>query len=141
MTLGLTRQRPGDLPVEVTGFVGRERELSELASLLRTARLITVTGPGGVGKTRIALRVAAQLAGQFADGVCLAVLSALHDPELLPNTVAGSLGMQDQDARPPLDAIAGYLRDRELLLILDTCEHLIDACAVLADLPIKYKEK
>src|SRR5438876_11567847 len=98
MLKGLTRQRPGELPLEVTGFVGRQRELAELTGLLRTARLVTVTGPGGVGKTRVALRAGAQfgaaqfaepgLLGEFPDGIWLVELSGLHDPELLPDTVA-----------------------------------------------------
>ena len=87
MSAGLTRQRPGELPLEVTGFVGRHHELAELTGLLRTARRVTVTGPGGVGKTRVALRVAAQfceagLAGEFPDGAWLVELSGLHDAEL-----------------------------------------------------------
>jgi predicted ATPase/DNA-binding CsgD family transcriptional regulator len=135
MALGLTRQRPGDLPVEVTGFVGRERELAELAGLLRAARLVTVTGPGGVGKTRVALRAAAQLGGEFADGACLVELSGLHDPELLPDTVASCLGLPGAEAQ--LDAILEHLRDQRLLLILDTCEHLIDACAMFADVLLR----
>ena len=137
MARGLTRQRPGDLPVEVTGFVGRRRELAELAGLLRTARLVTVTGPGGVGKTRVALRAAAELAGEFADGACLVELSGLHDPELLPDTVANCLGLDGTEARSELDTILDHLRDQRLLLILDTCEHLIDACAMFADVLLR----
>jgi predicted ATPase/DNA-binding CsgD family transcriptional regulator len=135
MTLALTR-RLGQLPVEVTGFVGRERELSSLAALLGTARLVTVTGPGGVGKTRLALRAAAH-AKTYSDGIYLAELSGLRDPELLPHTVATCLGLPEQDARSRLDAMLDYLRDRELLLILDTCEHLVDACAMLADVLLR----
>jgi non-specific serine/threonine protein kinase len=152
----------GHLPVEVTGFVGRERELTSLARLLGTARLVTVTGPGGVGKTRLALRAAGQLpvdattgntapgntapgstatgstaTKSFPDGVFLAELSGLRDPELLPHTVATCLGLPEQDARSRLDAMLDYLRDRELLLILDTCEHLVDACAMLADVILR----
>jgi non-specific serine/threonine protein kinase len=137
MSLGLTRQRPGELPAEVTGFVGRHRELAELAGLLRAARLVTVTGPGGVGKTRVALRVAAQLAGEFADGACLVELSGLHDPELLPDTVASCLGLPGAEARSQLDVILDHLREQRLLLILDTCEHLVDACAMLADVLLR----
>jgi predicted ATPase/DNA-binding CsgD family transcriptional regulator len=92
-----------------------------------------VTGPGGVGKTRVALRSAARLSGGYADGVCLAELAGLHDPELLPHTIATCLGLPEQDARTQLAAVLDYLRDRQLLLILDTCEHLVDACAKLAD--------
>jgi predicted ATPase/DNA-binding CsgD family transcriptional regulator len=135
MTLALTRHL-GQLPVEVTGFVGRERELSSLAALLGTARLVTVTGPGGVGKTRLALRAAAH-AKSYNDGIYLAELSGLRDPELLPHTVATCLGLPEQDARSRLDAMLDYLRDRELLLILDTCEHLVDACAMLADVLLR----
>jgi len=137
MAIGLTGQRPGELPVEVTGFVGRRRELAELAGLLRTARLVTVTGPGGVGKTRVALRAAAELAGEFADGTGLVELSGLHDPELLPDIVANCLGLPGTEARSQLDAIIDHLRDQRLLLILDTCEHLIDACAMLADVLLR----
>jgi predicted ATPase/DNA-binding CsgD family transcriptional regulator len=147
MSLGLTRQRPGALPLEVTGFVGRQRELAELTGLLRTARLVTVTGPGGVGKTRVALRAVAQfgaaqvsgaaLAGEFPDGTWLVELSGLHDPELLPDTVATALGLAGTESHSQLDAILEHLRDQRLLLILDTCEHLIDACAMLADILLR----
>jgi predicted ATPase/DNA-binding CsgD family transcriptional regulator len=129
---GSTQRRPGDLPAEVSGFVGRRDELARLGRQLRSARLVTVTGPGGVGKTRVALRAAARLAGEFSDGVCLAELAGLRDPELLPHTIATALGLPEQDARTQLAAILAYLRDRRLLLILDTCEHLVDACAALA---------
>jgi non-specific serine/threonine protein kinase len=137
MSLSETRQRPGDLPVEVTEFVGRQRELADLVGLLRTARLVTVTGPGGVGKTRIALRAAAQLAGEFADGAYLVELSGLHDPELLPDTAASSLGLTGAESGSPLDAILDHLRDQQLLLILDTCEHLVDACAMFAEILLR----
>jgi predicted ATPase/DNA-binding CsgD family transcriptional regulator len=132
-TLLAAQRRAGALPVEVTGFVGRERELASLAGLLGGARLVTVTGPGGVGKTRVALRAAANATAGFTDGVYLAELSGLRDPELLPHTVAGCLGLADS----ALDAVLDYLRDRELLLILDTCEHLVDACAMLADVLLR----
>jgi non-specific serine/threonine protein kinase len=136
MTGSLIRPVPGGLPGEVTGFVGRRRELAVLDGLLGTARLVTVTGPGGVGKTRLALRAAAR--GRFADGVCLAELGSLHDPGLLPHTVASCLGLPEQDGRSQVDAIVDYLHDRQLLLILDSCEHLIGACAGLADLLLRY---
>jgi predicted ATPase/DNA-binding CsgD family transcriptional regulator len=129
----LNRQR-GRLPVEVTGFVGREAELAMLGGLLERARLITVTGPGGVGKTRVALRAAALAGGAgFVDGVCLVELAALREPEHLPDLVAEALGLPGQPADEQRDAVLAQLRDRRLLLILDTCEHLIDACAVFAE--------
>ncbi|HEY3651237.1 MAG TPA: LuxR C-terminal-related transcriptional regulator [Streptosporangiaceae bacterium] len=137
MSLGLTRQRTCSLPLEVTGFVGRQRELAELGGLLGSARLVTVTGPGGVGKTRVALRAAAELSGEFADGACLIELSGLRDPELLPDTIATSLGLPGTEPGSQLDAIIEHLRDQRMLLILDTCEHLVDACAMLADVLLR----
>lgn len=132
VALGLVHRRAGELPTELTGFVGRRAELAQLAGLLETARLITVTGPGGVGKTRVSLRAAALAANRYPDdGVCLVELSALRDPELLPHTVATGLGLPQTESQ--LDAVLDYLHDRKLLLILDTCEHLLDACAMLAD--------
>jgi len=116
--------------VEVTGFVGRCGELARLAGLLESARLVTVTGPGGVGKTRVSLRAAAQAAAGYADGVCFAELSGLRDAELLPHTVAAALRLPQSDGQ--LDALLDFLRERQLLLILDTCEHLLGACAMLA---------
>jgi non-specific serine/threonine protein kinase len=137
MTQALIRRRPSELPIEVTGFVGRQTELALLAELLVTSRLATVTEPGGVGKTRVSLRAAATVMQEFADGVCLVELSGLTDPELLPYTVATALGLPEQDPRSQLDVVLDYLRERKLLLILDTCEHLLDACAMLADLLIQ----
>jgi len=128
---GLTLQRVVGLPAEVTGFVGRRAELARLAGLLEVARLVTVTGPGGVGKTRVSLHAAAEAEAGYADGICLAELSGLRDAELLPHTIAAALGLPPADS--PLDAVLDFLRERELLLILDTCEHLLDACAMLAD--------
>src|SRR6201996_3959610 len=105
----ITRQRR-PLPVETTGFVGREAELARLSTLLQQARLITVTGPGGVGKTRLALRAAAAAAPRFADGVCLVELSGRHEPGLLVHTVASALGLPERGHGAPLEAVLGYLR-------------------------------
>jgi predicted ATPase/DNA-binding CsgD family transcriptional regulator len=137
MTFGLRRQRPGELPAEITELIGRQRELGQVTALLKAARLVTVTGPGGIGKTRVALRVASAVSARFPDGTHLAELSALSEPELLPNTVAWCLGLPEQDARAQLDAVIDYLRDKRLLLILDTCEHLLDSCALFADLLLR----
>ena len=133
MLVGPTAGQPGQLPAETTGFIGREAELARLGALLDRARLITVTGPGGVGKSRLALRAAAAAAPGFADGVCLVELSALREPGLLVHTVASALGLPEQSHGSYLDAVLTHLRDRHLLLILDTCEHLIDACAMFAE--------
>jgi len=133
MTAGTTDRISRTLPTRAAGFVGRRRELATLQSTLDDARLVTVTGVGGVGKTRLALEAAAQTSGRYPDGVFLVELSPLHDPGLLTATVAGRLGLPSEDGRPPLAALLDYLRDRTLLLILDTCEHLIDEGAKLAD--------
>jgi predicted ATPase/DNA-binding CsgD family transcriptional regulator len=133
MFVGQNAPQQGQLPAETTGFVGREGELARLRALLRHARLITVTGPGGVGKTRLALRAAAIAAPGFTDGVCFVELSALHEPGLLVHTVAGALGLSGQSQGSGLEAVLAHLRERHLLLVLDTCEHLIDACAMLAE--------
>ncbi|GAA2304589.1 LuxR C-terminal-related transcriptional regulator [Streptomyces kunmingensis] len=127
------RRTPGDLPAEATSFVGRRRELACLADLLTRARLVTLTGPGGVGKTRTAVRAAYELRPTFPAGVRLVELSALSDPELLANTVAAALDLPEQTARPTIEVIADHLAERDLLLLLDTCEHLVDACALLCD--------
>jgi len=132
MTSGTTHRVPGTLPLQATGFVGRRAEIAQVSAALLESRLVTVVGTGGVGKTRIAVRVAAQTAGRYPDGVHLVELSAVREPELLASTVAASLGLPAEDARAQLAAVLDYLRDRELLLILDTCEHLVDACARLA---------
>jgi predicted ATPase/DNA-binding CsgD family transcriptional regulator len=136
MALGYTR-RAGTLPVEVTGFVGRISELDHVRGLLRRARLTTLIGPGGVGKSRLALRTAFSLKGEYDDGVFLVELSALHDPELLPGAVAGALGLPEQSGRVTVDVVIEHLADRRVLLVLDTCEHLLDACALLADLLLR----
>ncbi|WP_165242085.1 ATP-binding protein, partial [Streptomyces coryli] len=117
----------------MTSFVGRTAELATVRRLLGRSRLVTLTGPGGVGKTRIALRAAAQVKGDYADGVRLVQLSGLQDAELLPHTVAAAVGLPGSDHRPALDALVEALAEREQLLVLDTCEHLLDAVALLAD--------
>jgi predicted ATPase len=132
MTSGTTHRIPGTLPPQATGLVGRQAEVAQVSVALMQSRLVTIVGAGGVGKTRVAVRVAAQTAGRYRDGVHLVELSAVRDPLLLASTVAASLGLPAEDARPQLAAVLDYLRERALLLILDTCEHLIDACAVLA---------
>jgi non-specific serine/threonine protein kinase len=101
--------------------------------MLGSARLVTITGTGGVGKTRLALRAADQIEAGYGGGACLVELSALREPELLAHTVATALGLPEQDAKSQLDAVLDYLHDRQMLLILDTCEHLLDACALLAE--------
>jgi non-specific serine/threonine protein kinase len=124
-------RRAGQLPSEITGFVGRKAELSQLLKLIGGSRLVTVTGTGGVGKTRLALRAAAAASGRY-EGVFLAELSDLRDPGLLERTVATALGLHERDTRSGLDAVLERVRNRPVLLVLDTCEHLIDDCAAFA---------
>ncbi|ADJ47533.1 ATPase [Amycolatopsis mediterranei S699] len=118
-----------NLPAELTSFVGRRHELKEAKRLLSTARLLTLTGSGGVGKTRLALRIAAELRADFTDGVWLVELAELRDSRLLPSAVATVLGLRD--TADPAAGLAEFLRDRQLLLVLDNCEHMADECAAL----------
>ncbi|GAA2286829.1 hypothetical protein GCM10010234_28010 [Streptomyces hawaiiensis] len=120
------------LPAETTSFVDRRGELTQGRELLTRARLVTLTGPGGVGKTRLAARIAARVRRAFPDGVRYVHLSGLHDPALVPLAVADALGLHDRSAQPPLDALVEQVRDRRLLLVVDNCEHLANACARLA---------
>jgi predicted ATPase len=124
--------RDGNLPAETTSFVGRRVELAQLGRLLVRSRLVTLTGVGGVGKSRLALRAAAQARAEFPDGAWLVQLSPLQDPALLGHTISEALELADQTVRPQLEVLAGYLAGRRLLLILDTCEHLAAACAETA---------
>jgi predicted ATPase/DNA-binding CsgD family transcriptional regulator len=129
---GSAPRRDHQLPVETTSFVDRRGELTQGRELLARARLVTLTGPGGVGKTRLAARIAARVQRAFPDGVRFVHLSGLHDPALVPLAAADALGLHDHSAQPPLDALVEQVRDRRLLLVVDNCEHLAGACAQLA---------
>jgi predicted ATPase/DNA-binding NarL/FixJ family response regulator len=119
------------MPAEATSFVGRRYELAEARKKLAAARLVSVTGPGGVGKTRLAIRIAASLGRGFPGGAWLAELAELQDPALAANAVMAALGLRDQAAAEPLALLCSYLKDKELLLVLDNCEHLLEAAAHL----------
>jgi predicted ATPase/DNA-binding NarL/FixJ family response regulator len=116
---------------EPNSFVGRERELGELRQFARSIRAVTLCGSGGIGKTRLALRVLAGLTGEFPDGVWFIELGDLRQPELVVSRVASVIGVEEEPGRPLLDTLADALRPRRLLLALDNCEHLIDSCARL----------
>lgn len=120
---------PTNLPDEPTPFIGRERQVTELCALLHrpTVRLVTLTGPGGTGKTRLALQMASTLLDDYGDGVFFVSLGSLADPSLVASSVAETLGVQEIAGRPPGDALIQYLRDKRLLLVLDNFEHLLDA--------------
>ena len=124
---------PHNLPNQVTGFVGRDRELAEVRQLLTQARLVTLTGSGGCGKTRLALQVAAQVLEEFWDGVWLVELAALNNPTLVPQAVVSALDVREEPGRPVPARLADFLRSKRLLLVLDNCEHLVAACAALVD--------
>lgn len=120
-----------NLPVQLTSFVGREREITEVLALLATNRILTLTGAGGCGKTRLALQTAASIVERYGDGVWLVELAALADPGLLLNTVAAALGVREEPGRSFRETLLDHLRPRSLLLVLDNCEHLLAACADL----------
>jgi len=125
------KYRMGNLPAEATSFVGRRRELGEIRKKLATARLVSLVGPGGVGKTRLALRTAADLGRGFADGAWLVELAEIRDGALVTNAVLAALDLRDQTAMKPSQILVSDLRNRQLLLLLDNCEHLIGAVAEL----------
>jgi class 3 adenylate cyclase len=122
-----------NLPIQVTSFVGREREIAEVKRLFEKTRLLTLTGSGGAGKTRLSLQVAAEMMEQNPDGVWLVELAPLSDPNLVPQTVATVLNVREEPGRPITQTLVDFLKTRSLLLLLDNCEHLLTACANLAD--------
>jgi predicted ATPase/class 3 adenylate cyclase/DNA-binding CsgD family transcriptional regulator len=126
-TLNVCAEEP--LSAELTSFVGRDAEICEVRRILAHNRLVTLTGTGGAGKTRLAVQVAAQLAGEFCDGVSWVDLAPVTDPHLVPVTVARALGAPDQPGRSMLDTLTGFIDDHRMLLVLDNCEHLLDSCA------------
>ena len=124
---------PNNLPQQATNFIGREKELAELKRLLAKTRLLTLTGSGGCGKTRLSLQVAADSLERFPDGAWLVELAPLADPGLVPQTVATVLGLKEEPGKPISQTLTEHLKDKRLLLLLDNCEHLLDGCAQLAD--------
>jgi DNA-binding winged helix-turn-helix (wHTH) protein len=140
--VGPVVERPGDralddkrtnLPEPLTSFIGRERELAEIKRLLPGKRLLTLVGVGGIGKTRLALQVAAEVIDAYRDGVWLIELGSISDPLVVPTAVAQVLGVQERTGTPLTETLCAHLKARQLLLILDNCEHLLDACATLTD--------
>jgi hypothetical protein len=126
--------RPSNLPPQLTSFVGREEEITEVERLLGQTRLLTLTGPGGSGKSRLALRVAADLLPQYRDGSCFVDLAPVTDPALVPAAVANALGVPESAGRPILDEVKDHLRNRELLQVVDNFEQVAEAGPVIEEL-------
>jgi predicted ATPase len=126
-----------NLPTQLTSFIGREREIAEVKTMLATARLVTLTGAGGSGKTRLALQLGADLLEHFSDGVWFVDLASLEDSALVSQTVASALRAPEQPGRAFTDTLTDYLRLKSLLLILDNCEHVLAACAYLTDVLLR----
>ena len=125
---------PNNLPTQLTSFIGRDDQVREAKQLLARSRLLTLTGPGGTGKTRLSLQIAAELLDQFSDGVYFVPLSAVHDAELVPSAIAQALSISTTGSRRPIDALLDYLRDKRTLLVLDNFEQLLKAAPVTTQL-------
>jgi predicted ATPase/DNA-binding NarL/FixJ family response regulator len=124
-------RRAGNLPAEATSFIGRRRQLAEIGKKLTEARLVSLVGPGGVGKTRVAIRIGTDLGRRFPDGAWLVELAEVRNPALVCNAVMAALDLRDQAATDPLAVLLSYLYDKQLLLVVDNCEHLLGAAAQL----------
>jgi len=130
-------KRKTNLPAALTSFIGREKEMVQVVKLLQKHRLVTLTGSGGVGKTRLALKTGEQLLDRYRDGVWLIELAPVFDRQIVARVIALAMGLRDEPQRPIMDMLCDYLREKELLLILDNCEHLLDSCAQLVNQLLK----
>ena len=122
---------PSGLPVGVAAFVGRGRERAKVADLVAVTRVVTLTGPGGCGKTRLAVAVAGDVASRFSDGACWVDLQGVREPSMVATAVAGVVGVRERPDQALVDTLVEQLRSRGLLVVLDNCEHLVAACAEL----------
>jgi predicted ATPase len=129
---GGTEGAPRNFPAQMTSFVGRERERAEVARLLGKARIVTLTGPGGTGKTRLALAVAAVVRESFPDGLYFVPLAPISKPSLVLPTIAMALGVPEVPGRALLESVAGFLADKRALLVLDSFEQVLDAAGDVA---------
>ena len=124
---------PSNLPTQLTSFVGREKELADVKRLLSDTHMLTLIGPGGTGKTRLSIRSARDVMNEYPEGVWLIDLAPVLDPDLVPRTTAITIGLRDEPQRPVIDMLCDYLSTKKMLIILDNCEHLVDACANMAE--------
>ncbi len=122
-----------NLPTQLTSFVGREKELADVKRLLHNTRMLTLLGPGGTGKTRLSIQAASEMLDQYPDGVWFVELASILDPLLVPQTTAVAIGLRLEPQRPAIDMLCHYLHEKKILIVLDNCEHLVDACARMAD--------
>src|SRR5207244_241349 len=118
----------------LTSFIGRERELAQIQGLLATSRLLTLTGPGGIGKTRLAVEAAAAALDRFEHGVCFVTLASISDPLLVASTIGQTLGVRVAGSGPPLESLKSFLRDRQLLLVIDNFEQVLGAAVEIGEL-------
>ncbi len=125
---------PNNLPTQLTSFLGREREIEEVGKLLEDSRLLTLTGPGGTGKTRLSLQVAARATDRYPDGVFFVPLGLIHDPDLVASTIGHALGLPDRGGRAPIERILEHLREKRVLVILDNFEQVAEAAPVISEL-------
>ena len=131
------KDHPTNLPFPLTSLIGRERELAQLEPLVLKSRLLTLTGPGGMGKTRLAAELGRRMIAEFVHGVWIVELAPIGDPTLVPKAVAQVLGLVEQPGRSVVDSLVDSLESREMLLILDNCEHMVAACADLVHTLLK----
>jgi predicted ATPase len=129
--------RPNNLPAQLTAFIGRESEIDEVRQGLASSRLLTLIGPGGAGKTRLALRVGETVLAEYPGGVWFVDLAPLQEPSTVPQAVAKAIGLREQEGRQVTEQLADYLHNKQLLIILDNCEHLVEACAQFVELALR----
>ena len=123
---------PNNIPAQLTSFIGREKELGDVKRLLNDTHMLTLIGPGGTGKTRLSIQVANEVLKEYPDGVWLVDLASILDPLLVTRTTAITIGLRNEPQRPVIDMLCDYLNKKKMLLILDNCEHLVDACWQIA---------
>ena len=133
--------RPNNIPVQLTSFIGRDIEIPEIKSSLEKSRLVTLLGPGGTGKTRLSIQVGADLIDDFPNGVFLIELAPVSDPGWIPETILNSLKIKEEKGKSTTETLTDFLKDKEMLLLIDNCEHLIDECAKLCELLLMKCQK